>query len=168
MPDDGRSTESTIKISDLAKAAFEASGGDQVKAARLLQEDVLSEPRKYHALMDPLVKEACNMAVSDYVRERRSKVWNAPAPANDADRVRALAEGNALMFFLLPGGKRLAEATKADVLEAADRYRKQADDMAAKATWLERIAAKLKGNKTVEHFFDEDQLRSLREEIEHA
>lgn len=159
-----------IKVSDIAEAAVELANGEVVKAASLMEEEIRNDPVKYQLLMDPLVASACYQAVARVQISKRAHVWTAPNydAGGKGSRVRTLATGNMLMLFPLPGGKSLADANKAEVSEAATFYTKQADDMHIKAKWLTRIAEKLKDSDIVSKVFNEQKLRALQTEVQHA
>lgn len=153
-----------VTITDLAKAALDAAEGEILRAAELMEEEVRAAPQKYHELMDPRVRDACYDAVSQVVRGMRARIVESitkEPPKQHGDRVRKLASGNLCMLFPLPGGKPLAHATRADVLAGAEHYRKLAEDTHAKATWLARIAEKMKGDQVVSKVFDEATLRKM-------
>lgn len=155
-----------ITVSELAEAAMKEAGGEVLRAARLMEQEIRNNEIKYRVVMDPLVANACYTAVSTICHRNREKVWTAPnyTAGGNGHRVRALAAGNLLMFPL-PGGQYLGEATKAEVTEAADFYGKQANDMTAKARWLAAIAAKLDAKKIVSKVFTEESLRELQKEF---
>lgn len=114
--------EPELKVSDIAEAAVDAADGEILKAARLMEQEVLADPQKYRALMDPLVASACHQAVAGVVRQTREKIWTAPnyTAGGNGHRVHVLASAQMLMMFPLPGGKRLGEATRDEVLAGAE------------------------------------------------
>lgn len=169
MPAALKTVPKEIKISDIAAAAIEKAHGDTIKAAAIMEREVSANEAKYRALMDPLLAAACYSAVSSVQRCNRAEIWTAPnyTAGGNGSRVHALASGN-LLLFPLPGGKALGEATKDEVIEAADFYGKQATDMTVKARWLSRIGEKLTGKKTVAKVFTEESLRQLQAEVQNA
>lgn len=155
--------------------ALDESGNDMKMATKLLASRVLSDATLFRLIMEPLVELACREAVRACVKSQRRSVWNEPrqgsAPARTTDhngpaRVAALVAGTiaGLMDFPLPGGKRLADATKGEVEAASWSYRAQADDMSIKGRWLALIAKKLSPNDVVRNVLTEDDLTSLRQE----
>lgn len=158
-----------VKIRELAGLMLESANGDVIEAAKLMEHEVQADDVKYRALMDPLLATACYAAVSQACRGARRDVWTAPnyTAGGNGDRVHAMAAGN-LLLFPLPGGKPLGEATKAEVIEAAVFYGKQASDMTVKARWLTRIGEQLTDEKTVAKVFTEESLRTLQTEVRNA
>lgn len=155
--------------------ALEECGNDMKLATEALVSRVLSDPALFRVVMEPFVRDACAHAVRLCVKTQREASWrpgrgnlsvvrteDAAGPA----RVAALVAGTVagLMDFPLPGGKRLADATKGEVETASWSYRAQADDMSIKGRWLALIAKKLSPNDVVRNVLTEDDLTSLRQE----
>jgi hypothetical protein len=69
------------------------------------------------------------------------------------------------MDWPLPGGIKLRDATKADLLAASGFYAKQAASMQAISIWLGKVAEKVK-TKTVGQTLTDEQLRKLRDDPE--
>jgi hypothetical protein len=152
-------------IIDVARAALKASDGDVQRATKLLARRVRADVVLYRALLDRMVETACYEAVVTVTQRNRDMVWTPPNydKGGNGGRVRALAAGNALMFFPLPGGKLLAHANRREIEEAAAFYGKQAADMTWKARWLSLVAKHVEGNKTVAKCMTEQQLAKLQE-----
>lgn len=157
-----------LTIPSTARHALETASGDVVKATEIMAARVAKDPTLYRHLMDPLVKNACYDAISQQCHRERRAIWHAKQPTTEAARGRilALAGGTAatLMDFPLPGGMRLAAATRADVTAAAEFYGKQSKDMSGKAKWLQLIAQHVPAKKTVNEVMTDARLAELREE----
>lgn len=164
-----RAAPKKVTIKDIAEAALEKADGEAIAAAAIMEQKIRADPKKYHALMDPLVASACFTAVSQVIHANREKVWTARnyKAGGNGHRVHALAAGN-LLLFPLPGGKALGEATREEVSEAAVFYGKQAADMSLKSRWLARIAEKLAEDAIVAEVFTADALRALQAEMSNA
>jgi hypothetical protein len=159
-------TGTATKINPVTQAAREAllaADNDVLKATEALRQRVKGNPALFRQLMEPLVHDACYDAVRAQCRVQRSAIWSPPVHrADSADRVKALAQSN-LMSFPLPGGLRLGDATREDVVKAREFYASQADSMAHKARWLELVAQSLTGRKTVAKALTETRLQELKE-----
>lgn len=122
----------------------------------------------YRELMAPMEQAAILRALgAERGRERRA-IWNRPAAADD--RVAALAQSNADSLFdmRLSSGKRLGDATRADVGAEATYYGTRAADMTAKAGFFRRIADRLTEDATVAQAFSAADLDALRKECTDA
>lgn len=181
-------------VAEAARRAYDDAGGDVAKAVAMLEQAVRQSRALRDALTEPLIASACYDAVRTQVRVERRSVWRPPtvapvtsparphqgpnraAPASsparsqpvadptpDAARVVQLAAGTLLMFPL-PGGKRLAEATREEIAAAAEFYERQAGDMATKGRWLRLVAQSIPGKKTVGDVLTDQRLRDLQEE----
>ena len=156
-------------ITEAARKAVKEAKGDQRLAVDILEAAVRKDQRLRDAILDPLLREACSTVVSREIRTERREVWTPTAPTrteslgrSGASRVVQLAAGNLLMFPL-PGGKKLAEATRAEIAEAAGFYDRQAGDMAHKARWLRLVAQSVPAAKTVGDVLTDKRLRELQE-----
>lgn len=164
---DGR--EALLKIA--AECAAEKTSSEEA-AAELLRR-VGTRGHLYQALIGPYVRVAARELVEAMTRQARASVWRAAtaaavqAPAAQTARASAAARAvaAALLDFPLPGGCPLRMATRAQVAEAAERYRAMAADMAWKARWLDRIADALPDDEAaVADHLDNAALLSLRQE----
>jgi hypothetical protein len=156
------------RIVELAEKCLADADGNALDATALMEEIVSDDASLFRELMMPLLRTACYDAVGSVIRSTRSQIWNAPNhdPGGRGARVHALAAGNRLMMFQLPGGRYLGEATRAEVLVAATFYDRQAKDMTMKGRWLELVAKKMKDEHTpVAKCLTEDALAELRKKV---
>lgn len=151
-----------------AVKALAADGGDPVKAVDRLEKRVRSNRALRDALTDPLIRDACYNAIRIVMRGERRAIWHSGSltPEQNGNRVVALAAGiSASLFdFILPGGKRLRDATGEEIAGAADFYDKQARDMAHKARWLQLVGQSVPGGKKAGDVLTEERLGELRAE----
>lgn len=165
-------------VADAARSAMDRAKGDLTAAAVAMEAAVRQDAKLREALTEPLLAGACMDAVRRIMHERRRSIWSGPKdsgivgrtpPAVDvagqASRVAQLAAGTLLMFPL-PGGKRLAEATRDDVTKAAGFYDAQAKDMGVKARWLSLIAQSIPADKTVGEVLTAKRLKELQAEAQ--
>lgn len=117
----------------------------------------------YRLAMQPHERAVAATLVTRRKIERRAYIWNRPSAPDR--RVEALARSNAvsLLDMQLPSGKRLGDATRDEVLAAADDYTKRADWNASKARFLSRVAEKLKGKRTVKAVWNAAELEELKD-----
>ena len=159
-------------ITSVAQECLEECGNDLHKAQDMMVKKVRSNNRLFHLLLDPMVESACYEALGSCIRQQRSEIWTAPnySKGGNGQRVLALAEANNLMYFPLGDGKILGNATRAEILEAAERRAKQIKTMAWEERWLRLVAEHLKGRQTLlkSKALTVEQLYELKEEAEHA
>lgn len=147
-------------VGDIAKRLM--AEHDDVRAATEDMVDLVqSDTALYRELMDPLVRTACYSAITAACRRERKTIWTARNydKAGNGGRVETLARAT-ILLMPLPGGKLLKDATADDLREAADRYQRQADDMAAKARFFDRVAAACPRGKVGKHL-TEEQLEEI-------
>lgn len=152
-------------LSESVKQAFDASGGDVVRASQMLAEMATQNQELYLLLTESYLKQACYDSVRKHCQSVRARIWNAPnyEQSGKNSKVRALRHANMLMDLPLPNGKRIGDATKADLLDAADAYNKQASKMTAEAAWWRMIATRINGKQMVKNVLTEKHLRALKE-----
>lgn len=137
---------------------------DTRSAAALLESWARIDRALFDYLTKPWLSRACDEAVRGVTRNERAAIcrpWTAPnyTLGGNGHRVHTLARS--LLDFPLPGGMRLRDARKDDLLGASKFYRTQAVDMAAKADWLESIAERV-GRKQVGNVFSDETLPPLK------
>ena len=148
------------KPSELVNYAFSESA-DVHEATNKLERWAKSNRDLYEYLTAPYLSRACYDAVRSCCRHDRKALYTAPNYTKGGNGDRVHQHAHSLLDFPLPGGKRLRDATRADLEAAANFYRQQAKDMANKADWLEAIAAKV-GKKKVGSVLSAEALRSLK------
>lgn len=140
-----------------------AQSPDTRSAADLLESWARSDRELFDYLVKPWLTRACEEAVRTVTRSERAAIcrsWTAPNYTLGGNGHRVHTLGRSLLDFPLPGGMRLRDARKDDLLGAVKFYRSQAVDMAAKASWLEAIAERV-GRKQVGNVFDDETLPPL-------
>ena len=161
-------------VNEAARRALDDANGDAREAARMLEQAARTASPLREALTDPLIAGACWDAVRGQVRKERAAIWTTPnvasgptakpqALAAQADRVVQLATGT-LRMFPLPGGKRLGEATRQEIAEAAHFYERQAGDMAHKARWLQLVAQSVPDGRSAGEVLTDQRLAELQAE----
>jgi len=152
-------------VESVARECFKACDGDVQASVKKMAARVRADMGLFRELLDEMVESACYSELAKLNRDNNRAIWTAANydPGGKGERVKALASGNALMFFRLPSGPLLGQAKRADVDAAADFYAKQAQDMGWKARWLQMIAKHVEGNKTVAKCLTEQQLAKLKE-----
>jgi hypothetical protein len=151
-------------ISEIATNALAAADGDVVRATDAMVTAVMNSKVLYRSLMDPLVKQACYDAIRGQCRAQRRVIWETPQPSASStrDRIGGLAAGLTLMDFPLPGGIKVGDATRAEVMDASDSYLAQATDNAAKGRWLRLIARHVTGDAKVRDVLTLERLIQLQ------
>lgn len=157
------------EITKLARECEVNHQGDTRAAAESLFRRLQGSPALYAAVADPLVQAQCWHLIGQVKRKARTAVWNAPnyekGLSDAADNVRHLSNANRTLMddFPLPNGKRLGDATHADLIEAMTFYGQQARDMQSKAGFLAAVAGRVKGGKRVRDVLKETDLVALRD-----
>lgn len=159
----------TPALTQVIEAALDNAQGLVQQAADEVYDKVTNNDVLYRQLMDPLVKQACYDAVRGYQHNERSAIFAASpqpqtrSPEEQRAAVEALAEGTrkSLLNLPLPSGKRLGDATKAEVLEAARFYTNQGTSMLQRALFFNKIADKLNRNQIVRNVLDESELDTM-------
>lgn len=163
------STAEIDSLTDAARIALATADGEVRRATDLLYERAMTDQAFLDHHFREAIRTACYAAVSGCVRQERRAVFAMPQPTSPERRaqINALASGSirSLMDFPLPGGKRLGDATRGEVSEAADAYGKQARDMAWKSRWLGHIAQSLPDGKRVADVLTDERLEELRAEV---
>lgn len=143
------------------------TAADVAEATQELMDAAKNNHELYVYLTEPFLQQACYNVVRSRYRSERRQLWTAPNYDQGGNGHRVREHARSLLDFPLPNGKRLRDATRADLLEAAEFYGKQAANMTAKAEWLQRVADII-GRKRVENALSEQQLQALRVECEAA
>lgn len=139
--------EDRLSPKALADEAMEKSGGDVQKAAQLLEKWARTRKGALEALIpERLVKQACWDCVRSYCHQERRQIWTAPNHTDKQNGSRVKEHALSLMDMRLPipGMPRLRDATPADLDAAINHYRKQAASELERASFLEKVRAKVK------------------------
>jgi hypothetical protein len=167
--------EPEITFQSLARDAFVSAKRDTRKAARVLDAKLQrldSDVRV--SVLEEAIKMACAEAIGVACRQdRRVRGWIPPNydAGGNGHRIAALADGNKEILMNFPlwvGGKRLKEATKNEIADAAQKYLKQGNDMVFKGRWLNLVAASVPENKKAGEVLNEIKLRKLHQEAQNA
>lgn len=153
------------EATELAQAAMKAEGGDVLKATKRLERMARKDVAVWQALTEGLLRTACYDACRGVCRSERRQIWYTPNYDAGGNGERVKAHGDSLMDLPLPGGKRLRDATHADLLGANAFYAKQASQMQILANFYLAVAGKVK-TKTVGETLTESALRRLKNDAE--
>ncbi len=158
-----------VSVEAAAKAAMQGEKSFEDGAKRLLTM-AREDAGLMAALMGPYESRAAYDAVRKGSRHLRRVIWDQSTTHAANGRVGALVAANMAMLleFPLPGGKPLRDATRDEVQDAADLYRKQAVDMVQKAAWLRLVAKNVPTGKTVGETLDELALALFKEETKNG
>ena len=156
-----------VDIGEYARLALQRTQQNAQAATKLLESWVHDDPNLKDALTEPLIRDACYDAIRAVFRVDRKRIWttvdhSTDSPGSSSKRVEHLASSN-LMMFPLPGGKRLKDANREDLLFASEFYMKQGHDMLTKARWLTLVSQHMTGKKRVSDVMDEKKLIDLKD-----
>lgn len=160
--------EPSIGLTKLAQDALQECNGDRVAALQLLRGWINNDRQLYDHLIEPMIDDACAEALRKVDKNNRSAlraIVRTPNPDRGAAGIIALV-AQTLHEFPLPGGKRLGDATPADVLDAVCYYREREGFMRREARWYELIHEAMQGGSCVEKVLSHDALARLRKRAE--
>jgi hypothetical protein len=195
MPRDTLATEQSPRdrLNACADLAW-AQSSDLEAAIQALLDMLRDDAEAYASLMQMHEATAARHLLGGMMRSNRSAIWNSPIGGSTAEQqampktresamastpaapftrptapdARVLALASVMMMsFPLPGGKKLGDATGAEVAEAARHYNAKARDMSWKARWLEAIAARA-GAEKVGKVLTEADLQKMKLEATNA
>lgn len=154
---------------ELAAAMLREADGDVRAATSKMFDAVIDDTAFIHTHLKDIIRSYCYEAVAGQIRATRRVVWATPQPTTEERRAKidALAAGTALTLldFQLPGGKRLGDAARSEVAEAADVFGKMARDLSWKSRWLEHVAQSLPEGSLVRDVMSAERLEELRQEV---
>ena len=148
----------------LARQALEKAKGDRESAIRWMRTWLNANTKLREELLADVVNTALWGALAHVNGNQRTTLRRSLDSGKDNTRgLERIALYNQYYYYPLPGGKILGEATKRDLLSAADFNRKRAKTFAQEAMWFERIAKKMPDSrKQVQAILSEDDLIALR------
>lgn len=148
---------------EIAQEMMLEADGDVLEATAMLEELARQDVEVWQAVTDGLLRTACYDACRSICRSERRTIWHTSGYDAGGNGERIKSHSSSLMEWPLPGGKRMRDATKQDLIDAAGFYAMQASQMAAVSDWLGRVASKVK-SKTVGETLTDKQLRTLRDD----
>ncbi len=179
--------ESSYGLTKLAGIALDDVGGDWDKAILVLRAMVLDDRPTYERLIEPMIDDGLWSAIRSAAQKQRQAFRRAaheppaplplrpeqahPAPpkAKKADYgtlgIVAMVE-RTLHNYPLPGGKRLGDATPADILGAANYYRRMETTNRHEARWFELIHEAMHDGSCVEKTIPHAVLERLRRQAD--
>lgn len=133
-------------------------------------------------LHDYLMDKGIKFALRSVNRDSRRHIWNESSTTDryvDADRtpsnlvVPQMNEGVELMVmsvfdYPLPGGKKLGDATKTDLLDSSQSLMKQGKTLLERGRWMSMLADRVPFGKTVADSLNESDVRRLMDEAKAA
>lgn len=149
------------KASEAIKQAW-AQAQTNAEAVENLKAAMDRDPDLYREIMDPHVENAARAAITRAKLSERTYLWTRPAAPDN--RVKALTRSNAvtLLDMRLTNGQRLGDADKASVTAEAEYYQIATRNMAAKASFFDAIAQRLKPGQTVRQALSPPELEEIK------
>jgi hypothetical protein len=154
--------EKTNILADAIASAWDGADSNEQAAANLLAA-MKRDTALYAAAMHPVEREIAQRLVGQHKRAARNYIWSRPSQPDN--RVAALARSNAvtLLDMRLPSGKRLGEATRAEVMEAAAEYRAAKEYHASKERFFNAVADKVADGKRVADVLTAADLEAMKD-----
>jgi|SRR5882724_4986386 len=142
---------STTALGALVRAVLEEVEGNSAKAIQRVMFRLTNNPQLLKRIVEAAVNDAVYHRVQNTIHHNRTAIERSIDQKNaaltidrerDKNRVVALAEAvsSCLLDMPLAGGKKLRDASHAEVMAQIDRYEKLSGNMAHKARWLRLIA----------------------------
>ncbi len=139
------------QICGLAAEAYQEAGEDPELAESILLHRLRDDPALMVSILDNVIHTAIRMHML-YLRHRIKAQGNGgtePRAAKDAELAAAKKKITKWYRMPLPGGKKLGDAIKSDLKEAAQMHRKQARGHNKSARLYERITIVLPNESSV-------------------
>lgn len=164
------------KIADLAAEILEEHDYNVGRAARALARKVEEDEQLWVMLMRGAVEERALMAVRFARAKANRNVHRNTEPqkalsGEQRDRkvyettmgaLNVEARGGLLDTFQLPDGTYLRDATRDQILAAAEFYLEQARELNSQARWMQLIGQKVEPGKKVSDCFDAARIEELQ------
>ena len=150
----------------LAKECLLESNGDWEVAARAMQDRIDNDQKLFNEIMKPLVSKAIWDQIRIQSAQVRKSYQSTATPVQNKDNTNglfALAKESWLNYPIW-GGKRLGEATAADLDAAIAGYQNLADANRTQAERMRRVRSAIKDeNKAVGEQLTEAQISVIME-----
>jgi hypothetical protein len=150
MPkDDSLANDPLAQVRAMAAVAYAEVGGDYGRATETLKERLRADANLLAAVLEYLIDTQCAQMIRAMAGLERREIardvrirqaeseWT--LPDNASGGVRALARYRGVLDFPLPGGKKLADATMGDVIEAERFYRTAQRTSKARADFFAKL-----------------------------
>lgn len=159
-------------LGSVAREALDDAKGNVLSATGIMTNRMMTDTALYRLLMFDVIRTACYAAVTAQARAERRVIWHSKQPTIEEQkgRVRDRSVGiiRTLMDFNLPGGVRLGDARREDILTAINNYTGYIGDMLIKRRWLELILPHVRGKKKVSQVLTPTDLVKFQEEARNA
>ncbi len=153
-----------LELSEVAKAALQA-GKSYEEVSATLVEILTSDPAILQRFATDYVRTIAATVTNSAAGNMRFKMMTnlnkSLAMSQSPERVIALGQAN-LMAYPLPSGP-LGQATKEDVLIAANRLATLAKETGRRSNWLQTIADRMPEGRCVADVLKEEDLASIWE-----
>lgn len=161
-----KATDERVTLGALARESLDKASGDTTAATEALVARLLSSKALLRAVIANAVADAVSYRVEMSMRTRRRDIVAATTGPGRAGVV-SLARGltMALLDMPLANGVRLRDASRAQVVEQATRYERQAADMGRKARWLTIIAQSTPPDRKVGEVLTDARAAELWNEV---
>jgi hypothetical protein len=164
--DDPQADAAAPVVADYTRAAWERREGDVPGAADDLYKTLSRDRVVLTALLPRILRSWCKEQILHRMSELRASV-TAIDTAESSARLRAVV-AMTLFDFPLPGGKRLGDANRDEIAEAADQYARQAQTISHRARWLTVVAEKVGRHNRADAALTLAALEQLLEETRDA
>lgn len=154
-------------IAPLVREAWTANEGDMPAAASDLYGRVVQDQALLGEILPQMLMTWCRERIGDHVGNLRAASLPVLDETGRGGRLRAVI-ATTLFDFLLPGGKRLAEANATEILEGSAAYERSAADASHKARWLGAVAARVGRRNRADRALTLTELETLFEEARNA
>lgn len=155
-----------INVSVFVQSCFEQAKGNAEQAYDLLIGAARKDRELFIAITEPVLPGACWNLIRRHCHQERRQITRVFSQERSGpERIQRLAEANLSHLFNMalpiPGCPKLGDATKEQVVESANFYLKQAEDMCKKGEWLNKIASMMRKEGTVRKQLTEEQVAEI-------
>lgn len=163
--------DGSTSLNQIAARCLDDAGGDWQAAALAMRVEIDADPELREDLLGPLISGAIWDRIRHAGHKLRIKCQTPNAGSDSAEGIRLMAQETRrrLLDFPLRGGKRLGDATRPEVADAADWYETLRKANGKNAKWLHAVAKKLPDDeKVVSDVLSEKQAHALLARAEKA
>lgn len=154
-----------LTLTKLASDQLASCKGNQTKAIAQLTEILLKHENRHllKELVAEVVLRAVRYSVAHVSKTQRAAIVD---PSHGKAQVTALARGlaGAFLDWPLPGGKRLADANRSEVMEGSRDYELKGTTMLQRSRWLRLVAQTIPEDKVAGDVLTNERLTELWQE----
>lgn len=163
----------TKSLYEAARECIDEANGDRAEAAKTLRHRIDVDGDLRREMIEPMLDKACWNQIRAVAHKERRPYWSESAASVNEDKaagVRSVAVQHARQWldYPLSCGKRLADATNADVIAEAEMHDMNARTNAIRAAFYRKIATAMQDAEKVSDVLTNNQLDQFASEVSHV